>query len=51
MGRDKWFLVAGCMLGWCGYIFGLVYGHMLVGTKSGCAAVRIAPKMVRAAGR
>lgn len=50
MGRDRWFLVPGRMFGWCGYIFGPVYGHILVGTKSGCAAVRIATKMVRAAG-
>ena len=38
MGRDRWFLVPGRMFGWCGYIFGPVYGHILVGTKSGCAA-------------
>ena len=50
MGRDRWFLVPGRMFGWCGYIFFPVYGHILVGTKSGCAAVRIATKMVRAAG-
>ena len=51
MGRDRWFLVPGRMFGWCGYIFGPVYGHILVGTKSGCAAMRIATKMVCAAGR
>ena len=51
MGRDKWLLVAGRMLGWCGYIFGLVYGHMLVGTKSGCAAGQKPDKAVRTAGR
>ena len=51
MGRDRWFLVPGRMFGWCGYIFGPVYGHILVGMKSGCVAVRIATKMVRAAGR
>ena len=50
MGRDRWFLVPGRMFGWCGYIFGPVYGHILVGTKSGCAACQKPDKMVRAAG-
>ena len=46
MGGDKWFLVAGRMLGWCGYILVMCPGHMLAGYVSGCVAVHIADKLV-----